>query len=73
MLKVYTNTVLSIPWPFIQYGLDLLSHLASTIKFVVVATDYFLKWVEVEPFVSIMDKGVKCFIWKNIICHFGLS
>ena len=33
-----------------------------------VATDYFNKWVEAEAYVSIKDKDVSKFIWKNIVC-----
>ena len=39
-------------------------------KFLLVETDYFSKWVEVEAYVSIKDKDVSKFIWKNIICRF---
>lgn len=35
-------------------------------------TDYFTKWVEAEAFVTIKDKDVTRFLWKSIICCFGL-
>ena len=35
-------------------------------------TDYFTKWVEVEPFANIRDADVKRFIWKNIVTWFGV-
>ncbi|RVW48156.1 Gag-Pol polyprotein [Vitis vinifera] len=41
-------------------------------KFLLVATDYFSKWVEAEAFASIKDKDVTKFVWKNIICRFGI-
>ena len=41
-------------------------------KFLLVATDYFNKWVEAEAYASINDKDVTKFVWKNIICHFGI-
>ncbi|RDX78443.1 Tf2-8, partial [Mucuna pruriens] len=37
-----------------------------------VAVDYFTKWVEAEPMATITVERVKCFIWKKIICRFGL-
>jgi len=37
-----------------------------------VAIDYFTKWIEVEPLATIMAKKVKKFVWKNIICKYGL-
>ena len=41
-------------------------------KFLLVTTDYFSKWVEAEAYASIKDKDVTKFVWKNIICHFGI-
>ena len=41
-------------------------------KFLLVATDYFSKWVEIEAYASIKDKDVTKFVWKNIICWFGI-
>ena len=45
---------------------------AAQKKFLLVATDYFSKWVEDEAYASIKDKDVTKFVWKNIICHFGI-
>ncbi|KAL0412184.1 UNVERIFIED_CONTAM: hypothetical protein Slati_3808100 [Sesamum latifolium] len=41
-------------------------------KFLLVAVDYFTKWVEAEPLARITEGEVMKFIWKNIICHFGI-
>ncbi|RVW58548.1 Gag-Pol polyprotein [Vitis vinifera] len=41
-------------------------------RFLLVATDYFSKWVEAEAYASIKDKDVTKFVWKNIICRFGI-
>ena len=41
-------------------------------KFLLVATNYFSKWVEVETYANIKDKDVTKFVWKNIICRFGI-
>ena len=41
-------------------------------KLLLVATDYFSKWVEAEAYASIKDKDVTKFVWKNIICRFGI-
>ena len=37
-----------------------------------VTTDYFTKWVEVEPMSHIRDVNVKKFLWQNIITRFGI-
>ena len=39
-------------------------------KYLLVYTDYFTKWVEVEPLANIRDVDVKRFIWKNIVTQF---
>ena len=41
-------------------------------KFLVVGIDYFTKWVEAEPLASITQHNVKNFVWKNIVCRFGV-
>ncbi|KAL0426208.1 UNVERIFIED_CONTAM: hypothetical protein Slati_2795600 [Sesamum latifolium] len=41
-------------------------------KFLLVAVDYFTKWVEAEPLARITEGEVMKFIWKNIICRFGI-
>ena len=41
-------------------------------KFLVVRIDYFTKWVEAEPLASITQQNVKNFVWKNIVCRFGV-
>jgi len=43
---------LSAPWPFTQWGMDILGPFPSAPrqhKFLIFAIDYFTKWVEVEP------------------------
>ena len=37
-----------------------------------VAVDYFTKWVKAEALANIRDVDVKKFIWKNIITRFGV-
>ena len=34
--------------------------------------DYFLKWVEAKALATIMEKNVRNFIWRSIICRFGI-
>ena len=41
-------------------------------KFLVVDIDYFTKWVEAEPLENITQQNVKNFVWKNIVCRFGM-
>ena len=41
-------------------------------KYLLVGTDYFTKWVEVEPLANIRDVDAKRFVWKNIVTQFGV-
>jgi hypothetical protein len=49
-----------------------LPHAAQGKKFLIIAIDYFTKWVEAEPLSTITDKSCWKFFWKNIICRFGI-
>ncbi|RDX84093.1 Tf2-9, partial [Mucuna pruriens] len=63
------------PWPFHKWGIDILGPFPlalGQLKFLMVAVDYFTKWVEVEPMATITTERVKRFIWKKIVCRFGL-
>uniref|UniRef100_A0A2N9J4D3 Uncharacterized protein n=1 Tax=Fagus sylvatica TaxID=28930 RepID=A0A2N9J4D3_FAGSY len=70
-----TLTPMTAPWPFAQWGLDIMGPLLvgrRQLKFLVVGIDYFTKWVEVEPLATITEKNVRGFVWKAIICRFGI-
>lgn len=41
-------------------------------QFLIVATDYFTKRVEAEPFSTIKEVDAKRFAWRNIITRFGV-
>ena len=38
----------------------------------IVAIDYFTKWIEAVPLVKTTVSAVQKFLWQNIICRFGL-
>ena len=42
------------------------------LKFLIVGIDYFTKWVEVKALVIITEKNVRSFVWRSIICRFGI-
>ena len=67
--------LLSSPWPFAQWGLDIVGPFFKVIgnkKYLLVGTDYFTKWVETKPLANIRDVDVKRFIWKSIVTRFGV-
>ena len=41
-------------------------------KFLVVGINYFTKWVEAEMLATITEKNVRNFVWRNIICRYGI-
>ena len=42
------------------------------VKFLLVVIDYFIKLVEAEALPTIMKAKIQNFVWKNIICRFGI-
>lgn len=63
------------PWPFALWGIDGVGPFPTTLggfKHVLLATDYFTKWVEAESYTTITADDVVKFVWRNIICHFGI-
>ncbi|XP_012833163.1 PREDICTED: uncharacterized protein LOC105954039 [Erythranthe guttata] len=68
-------TIIDAPCPFAQWGIDLVGPLpmaSGQRKFLIVAIDYFSKWVEAEALARITDTEVMKFIWKNICCRYGI-
>ena len=41
-------------------------------KFLLVAIDYFTMWVEAKTLATITEARIWSFVWKNIICRFGI-
>ena len=66
---------INTPWPFHTWGIDILGPFPKGVrqfKFLIVAVEYFRKWIEAEPVAVILGSRVREFIWKNIICRFGV-
>ena len=58
-----------------KYSMDIVGALpraSGQRKYLLILTDYFTKWVEAEAFAEIKDVDVEGFIWRNIICRFGV-
>ena len=41
-------------------------------KILIVAIDYFTKWIEAKPLAKIKAAQVTQFLWENIICRYGI-
>ncbi|GKV19688.1 hypothetical protein SLEP1_g29914 [Rubroshorea leprosula] len=69
-------TTLVAPWPFAQWGLDLLGPFVKGVGGVthlILGVDYFTKWVEARPLSSLTSKKVEDFVFSSIICRYGIS
>ena len=68
-------TMIASLWLFAQWGIDIIGPLPQgkgQVKFLLVAIDYFTKWVEVKALATITKARIHYFVWKNIICRFGI-
>nr|GEX08585.1 reverse transcriptase domain-containing protein [Tanacetum cinerariifolium] len=68
-------TPITAPWLFYKWGIDiagLFSKGTRKVKFLIVAMDYFIKWIEAKAVATITDGQVKKFVWDNIVCRFGI-
>ena len=68
--------ILTAPWPFAMWGIDMIGEIRPTTSnghcFILVAIDYFTKWVEAASFASITKNVVARFIRHNLICRYGI-
>nr|GEY93401.1 reverse transcriptase domain-containing protein [Tanacetum cinerariifolium] len=63
------------PWPFYKWGIDIAGPFPEgpgKVKFLIVAMDYFTKWIEAKAVATITGGQVKKFVWDNIVCRFGI-
>ncbi|XP_070049351.1 uncharacterized protein [Nicotiana tomentosiformis] len=67
---------MSAPWPFVAWGMDIIGPTEPAAsnghRFILVAIDYFTKWVEAVTFKSVTKKAVVDFVHSNIICRFRI-
>ena len=68
--------VLTAPWPFAMWGIDMIGEIRPTASnrhhFILVAIDYFMKWVEAASFATVTKNVVERFIRHNLICQYGV-
>ena len=68
-------TSINSPIPFAMWGMDILGPFpiaSGQRKFLVVAIDYFTKWIEAKPLAKITTKQIAQFFWESIICRYGI-
>src|SRR6266540_1414801 len=67
---------IKIKEPFYQWGIDIVGLLTETSrenKYIVVAIDYFTKYLEAKALTNANAKSVANFIYEDIICRYGCS
>ncbi|GJW82784.1 reverse transcriptase domain-containing protein [Tanacetum coccineum] len=68
-------TPIMAPWPFYKWRIDIAGPFPEgpgKVKFLIVAMNYFTKWIEAKSVSTITSNQVNKFVWDNIVCRFGL-
>ena len=67
---------LSSLWPFAAWGIDIIGEIRPNAsnghKYIVVAIDYFSRWIEVESFGTLKAKQMAKFIERSLIYRYGV-
>ena len=67
---------LSSLWPFVAWGIDIIGEIrlntSNGNKYIVVAIDYFSRWIEAESFGTLKARQMAKFIEKSLICRYGV-
>ena len=67
-------TSINSPIPFAMWGMDILGPFpmaSGQRKFLIVAIDYFTKWIEAKVLAKITTKQVTQFFRESVICRYG--
>ncbi|XP_073223457.1 uncharacterized protein [Cicer arietinum] len=68
--------VLTSPWLFSMWGMDVIGLIepkaSNGHRFILVAIDYFTKWVEAASYANVTRSVVVKFIKRELICRYGL-
>ena len=63
------------PLALSQWGMDILGlflQASGQCKFLLIAMDYFTKWIEAESLARMIEARMVDFVWKSIVCRFDL-
>ena len=63
------------PWPFAWWGMDILRPFtvgSYQNKYLIVAIDYFTKWIEAEALAKITAFNILRFYKRNVLARFGV-
>ncbi|XP_071714616.1 uncharacterized protein [Rutidosis leptorrhynchoides] len=74
-LPKYDLISASSTWPFCKWAIDIVGPFPRSVgnaNFLVVAIDFFSKWVVAKVLARMMGENIKKFVWNDIICRYGL-
>ncbi|XP_071708645.1 uncharacterized protein [Rutidosis leptorrhynchoides] len=74
-LPKYDLISVSSAWTFCKWAIDIVRPFLRSVgnaKFLVVAIDFFSKWVEAKVLARITGENIKTFVWNDIIFRYGL-
>ena len=64
------------PWPFAVWEIDIIGEVrlkaSNGHRYIIVAINYFSKWVKAKSYTIVGSKQMARFIEKNIICRYSL-
>ncbi|XP_030464918.1 uncharacterized protein LOC115684321 [Syzygium oleosum] len=67
---------MSESWPFSMWGIDMIGPInpkaSNGHHFILVAIDYFTKWIEANSYANVTAKNVAKFICRDIIARYGV-
>ncbi|XP_037495140.1 protein NYNRIN-like, partial [Jatropha curcas] len=63
-------------WPFSAWGIDIIGKITPAAlnghQYILVAVDYFSRWIEAQSYKTLTAKHVARFIEQNIFCRYGV-
>ncbi|PKI69151.1 hypothetical protein CRG98_010466 [Punica granatum] len=67
---------MTAPWPFSMWGMDVIGPInpkaSNGHMFILVAIDYFTKWIKAVTLASVTAKAVACFLRRDVIARYGV-
>ena len=62
-----------LAFPTVGFGhIGTFGHWEGSMQIHLVAVDHFTKWAEAEPLATITKQKIRNFVWRSIMCRFGI-
>ncbi|XP_048138574.1 uncharacterized protein K02A2.6-like [Rhodamnia argentea] len=84
IMRVYSDKIIAPPnelhriseaWPFSMWGIDVIGPInpqtSNGHRFILVAIDYFSKWIEANSYANVTPRTVAKFVGRDIIARYG--